>query len=252
MRLQDRVAVVTGGGAGIGEAIAKGFAAEGAAVAILEINQQRGSNVESGINSSGGKALFVEADMSSTESVNAAIERIVRDLGTPDILVNNAAVQLVGLDGGAHEVSEEIWDRTIDINLKGPWRCVKAVVPHMLGRGGSIINIASPTGMLGVAPDFAAYSTSKGGIFGLTKVSAAGYARDRIRFNAIVPGTTSTPLISEMLKDDAERTRLENMVPLGRIGTPEDLVGIAVFLASDESAYCTGGVYMADGGMTAV
>lgn len=252
MRLENRVAIVTGGGAGIGEAIAKGFATEGAKVAVLEVSEERGKMVTDSINSSSGKALFIQADVSSTSSVNQAVEHVAQKFGPPDILLNNAAVQLIGQDARAHEVSEDIWDRTIDINLKGPWRCVKAVVPHMLGRGGSIINIASPTGMLGVAPDFAAYSTSKGGIFGLTKVSAAGYARDKIRFNAIVPGTTSTPLIAEMLKDDEERSRLENMVPMGRIGTPEDLVGIAVFLASDESAYCTGGVYMADGGMTAV
>ncbi len=196
--------------------------------------------------------MFQKTDVSSLDEVNAAVDHAVAEFGPPDILVNNAAVQLIGQDARAHEVSEEVWDRTIDINLKGAWRCMKAVIPHMLGRSGSIINIASPTGMLGVAPDFSAYSTSKGGIFGLTKVSAAGYARDGIRFNAIVPGTTSTPLIADMLKDDDERRRLKNMVPMGRIGTPEDLVGIAVFLASEESAYCTGGVYMADGGMTAV
>lgn len=251
-RLNNRVAIVTGGGAGIGEAIAKGFARDSASVAVFEVDTARGQRVVDEINGSGGRAILCTADVSSTDDVNAAVSQTVTELGPPDVLVNNAAVQLVGQDARAHEVSEEVWDRTIDINLKGVWRCMKAVVPHMLGRGGSVINIASPTGMLGVAPDFSAYSTSKGGVFGLTRVSAAGYARDAIRFNAIVPGTTATPLIEEMLQDREERERLENMVPMGRIGTPDDLVGIAVFLASGESAYCTGGVYMADGGMTAV
>lgn len=252
MRLSDKIAIVTGGGAGIGEAIAAGFASEGAAVAVFDVDGARGQSVTDAITLTGGRAMFLNADISSTDDVNAAVDSVVSSFGPPNILVNNAAVQLIGQDARAHEITEEAWDRTIDINLKGAWRCMKAVIPHMLGRNGSIINIASPTGMLGVAPDFAAYSTSKGGIFGLTRVSAAGYARDGIRFNAIVPGTTATPLIEEMLKDDDERRRLENMIPLGRIGTPADLVGIAVFLASEESAYCTGGVYMADGGMTAV
>jgi NAD(P)-dependent dehydrogenase (short-subunit alcohol dehydrogenase family) len=122
----------------------------------------------------------------------------------------------------------------------------------MLGQGGSIVNIASPTGMLGVSPGYSAYSSSKGGVFGLSRVAAAEYARDGIRVNAVVPGTTITPLIEDMLNDDATRRSLEAKSPMGRLGTPADVAGIAVFLASDEASYCTGGVYMADGGMTAV
>ena len=246
------MAIVTGAGAGIGEAIARGYARDGAVVAVLEVDTGRGERVAEVINASGGRALFVRADVSSTADVQAAVDRVIAEFGLPDVLVNNAAVQMIGHDARAHEVSEEVWDRTIDINLKGVWRCMKAVIPHMLGRGGSVINIASPTGMLGVAPDYAAYSTSKGGVFGLTRVSAAGYARDAIRINAIVPGTTVTPLIEDMLKDREVRRTLEDKSPMSRLGTPEDLVGLALFLVSDESAYCTGGVYVADGSMTAV
>lgn len=252
MRLEGKVAIVTGAGAGIGEAIAKGFALEGANVVVADVDAARGSSVERAINDAGRTAKFVMADVSSTSCVDELVDIAVSEYGKLDVLVNNAAVQLIDQDARAHEVSEEVWDRTIDVNLKGVWRCMKASIPHMLGRNGSIVNIASPTGMLGVAPVFAAYSTSKGGVFGLTRVSAAGYARDGIRINAIVPGTTMTPLIAEMLEDIDERSRLEDKTPMGRLGTPEDLVGISVFLASDESAYCTGGVYMADGGMTAV
>ena len=140
----------------------------------------------------------------------------------------------------------------MDINLKGYWRCMKSAIPHMLANGGTIINVASPTGMLGVAPGYSAYSTSKGGVFALTKVAAAEYGGDGIRVNAIVPGATLTPLTEEIFGDEAERGRLEAKSPLQRIGNPEDLVGISIFLASDDSAYCTGGVYMADGGQTAV
>jgi NAD(P)-dependent dehydrogenase (short-subunit alcohol dehydrogenase family) len=252
MRLKDKVAIVTGGGAGIGEAIARGFASEGAKVVIAEVDVERGQRVAKEIAAAGGQAYFVRTDVSSTDSVEDMAEAALAQFGKADVLVNNAAVQLIGADARAHEVSEEAWDRTMDINLKGVWRCMKAVIPHMLGRGGSIINIASPTGMLGVAPVFAAYSTSKGGVFGLSRVSAAGYARDGVRVNSVVPGTTITPLIEDMLKDAEERKRLEDKSPMGRLGTPQDLVGISVFLASDESSYCTGGVYMADGGMTAV
>ncbi|MCB0188709.1 MAG: SDR family oxidoreductase, partial [Caldilineaceae bacterium] len=173
--------------------------------------------------------------------------------GTVDILYNNAAVQLVGQDARAHELREEVWDRTYNVNIRGLWLCAKYVIPILLERGGgSIINVASPTGLVGCAPGFTAYSSSKGAVYGLTRVMAADYARDRIRVNALVPGPIATPLTKELFSDPATREGLVNAVPLGRIGQPEDVVGLALFLASDESAYCTGGSYMVDGGQTAI
>jgi NAD(P)-dependent dehydrogenase (short-subunit alcohol dehydrogenase family) len=177
----------------------------------------------------------------------------VERYGGIDILYSNAAVQLHGRDARAHELTEEIWDRTQTINLKSVWLCAKYVIPVMLQRGGgSIINVASPTGMLGCAPGYTAYSSSKGGVFALTRVMAADYARDNIRVNALVPGATDTPLIKEMLENEETRRQLSSLSPFGRLGRPEDVVGLAIFLASEESAFCTGGSYMADGGLTAV
>lgn len=169
------------------------------------------------------------------------------------MLYNNAAIQLHGQDGRAHEISEEVWDRTHTINLKGVWLVSKYIVPLMLERGGgSIIHAASPTGLTGCAPDYTAYSASKGGVIALTRVMAAGYARDGIRVNAVVPGTTDTPLIADLLADTTIRAQLVANIPLGRLGTAEEVAGVVLFLASDEARYCTGGLYMVDGGLTAI
>jgi len=162
-------------------------------------------------------------------------------------------VELHGQDARAHELSAETWDRTHAINLRSVWLCSKYAIPPMLEHhGGSIIHVASPTGLYGCAPGYTAYSASKGGVVALTRVMAADYARDNIRVNAIVPGTTDTPMIAPLLEDEGVRARLMALSPMGRLGRPDDVAGLAVFLASDESAYCTGGIYMADGGLTAI
>jgi NAD(P)-dependent dehydrogenase (short-subunit alcohol dehydrogenase family) len=252
MRLKDKVAIVTGSGSGIGQAIAEHFASEGAKVVGVEVNPKRGQAVVDAIVQKGGTATLIQADVSNANEVKNAIDRAVQKYGALDILCNNAAVQLIGKDARAHELSEEIWDLTININLRSVWLCSKYAIPYMLERGGSIINIASPTGLYGIGVGFTAYSTSKAGVFGLTRVMAADYGQNQIRVNAIVPGTTQTPLIASILEDQQFVSNLLTKTPLGRLGTPEDLAGLAVFLASDESGYCTGGFYMADGGLTAV
>ncbi|HZQ09203.1 MAG TPA: SDR family NAD(P)-dependent oxidoreductase [Anaerolineae bacterium] len=252
MRLKDKVGIVTGGGSGIGCAIAEHFAREGAHVVVVELNAERGQAVVDGILRSQGTAIFVQADVSNASQVKNAIDRAVEQYGALDILCNNAAIQLIGQDARAHEVSEEVWDLTLNINLRSVWLCCKYAIPYMLERGGSIINIASPTGLYGIGAGFTAYSTSKAGIFGLTRVMAVDYGSNQIRVNAIVPGTTQTPLIATLLANQQHVSNLLSRTPLGRFGTPEDEAGLAVFLASDESSYCTGGYYMADGGLTAV
>ncbi len=252
MQLKDKVAFITGGGAGMGRAVAVGYAREGAQVVIADINSNDGESTLEEIRDAGGEALFVRTDVSITADIEKAVAEAVEQYGKIDILYNNAAVQLHGQDTRAHELTEEVWDRTHAINLRGLWLCSKYTIPIMLQQGGGvIINVASPTGLSGMATNYTAYSSSKGGVFALTKTMAVGYAPDNIRINAIVPGVTATPLINELLADQQTHEHLLAMAPMGRLGTAEDVVGLAIFLASDGSRYCTGGIYMVDGGLTA-
>ena len=252
MQLQDKVAIITGGGAGMGRAVAIGYAQEGAQVVVADIKANDGEATLRAIRNAGGEAIFVRADISKTADIEKVVARAVEQYGKIDVLYNNAAVQLHGQDARAHELTEEVWDRTQTINLRGLWLCSKYTIPMMLQQGGGvIINVASPTGLSGCAPGYTAYSASKGGVIALTRVMAIDYARDNIRVNAIVPGVTATPLIDELLADEQTYKDLLAVTPMGRLGTAEDVVGLAVFLASDGSRFCTGGIYMADGGLTA-
>jgi NAD(P)-dependent dehydrogenase (short-subunit alcohol dehydrogenase family) len=253
MRLEGKVALVTGAGSGIGRAIAGGYAREGARVAVVDLSSQHGEETVAAIRDAGGEAMFARADVAKAAEVEAMVAQVTGQYGQVDILLNSAAIQPHRTDGRAHELSEATWDQVQSINLKGVWLCSKYVIPLMLKAGsGSIIHIASPTGLFGCAPGYTAYSTSKAGVFGLTRIMAVDYARDQIRVNAIIPGATETPLIKDLLTNEAERQRLASLMPLGRMGQPEDVVGLAIFLASAESQFCTGGFYAVDGGLTAI
>jgi len=247
MRLKGRVAIVTGGGAGVGEAIALRYAQEGARVVVAEIEPARGEKVVSAIRQLGGDALFVQTDVASEQQIQALVETALARFGQIDVLVNNAAVLLAQKESRAHELTNEVWDRTMNVNLRGYWLCSKYVIPSMLQRGGSIIFIASRTGLRGFAK-LAAYSTSKGGVFALMRSMAVDYAGDHIRVNAIVPGTMDTPMNAAELSDPRAREKFIAKTPAGRLGIGEDIAGLATFLASDDAGFCIGGVYMADGG----
>jgi NAD(P)-dependent dehydrogenase (short-subunit alcohol dehydrogenase family) len=248
MRLKDKVAIVTGSGAGIGEAIALKYAEEGARVVVAEIDPQRGESVLRAIQRQGGEGTFVRTDVSSEGQVKEMVKASINRFGRIDVLVNNAAILISHGDGRAHELSSDVWDRTINTNLRGYWLCAKYTIPLMLAQGkGAVIFIASRTGIRGFA-GLAAYSASKGGVFALMRSMAADYARDGIRVNAIVPGTMDTPMNAEEFSDPEARKRYIPRIPAGRLGVAPDIAGMATFLASDEASFCIGGVYMVDGG----
>ncbi|HTZ57438.1 MAG TPA: glucose 1-dehydrogenase [Acidobacteriaceae bacterium] len=253
MRLSGKVTIVTGSAFGLGRAAAGRFAREGAMVVAADIDATAGAKAVEEIRDRGGRATFVHTDISVEGDVVALLETAVGEFGRLDVLYNNAAVLFHDRDVRAHELSLEVWDQVMGVNLRGTFLCSKHAVPYMLKQGGgSIINLGSPTGMIGCAPNLTAYSTSKAGIFGLTRVMAAAYARDGIRVNVVIPGTMDTPMNGSVLGSEAAREEYREAVPMGRLGRPCDIEGIAVFLASDDSSYCTGGLYTCDGGLTAV
>jgi NAD(P)-dependent dehydrogenase (short-subunit alcohol dehydrogenase family) len=252
MRLKGKVAIVTGAGAGIGRGIAERFAREGASVVLAEVDASTGEAAAQAIRAAGGEATYIHTDVSSEPAVRAMVDATVARYRRVDVLCNNAAVLFFEKEAPAHELSNETWDRTIAVNLKGYWLTSKYVVPVMLRqKSGSIIHVASPTGQFGFTR-LTAYSASKGGVLGLMRAMAADYAPEHIRVNAIVPGTIDTPMNAVELADAATRARYAEIAPARRLGTPDDIAGLAVFLASEDSDYCIGGIFTVDGGLTAV
>lgn len=252
MRLKNKIAIVTGAGVGIGRGIAERFGREGASVVIAEIDATEGNCAARSIRDAGGDAEFVETDVSDEAQVQSMVLQALERYGRIDVLCNNAAVLLANDEARAHELTNETWDRTMAVNLRGYWLCSKYVIPAMLrARAGSIIHVASPTGLFGFTR-LTAYSTSKGGVVGLMRAMATDYAPDNIRVNAIVPGTIDTPMNAVLFSNPEMRKRFADLAPARRLGTPEDLTGIAVFLASEDSSYCVGGIFTVDGGLTAV
>jgi NAD(P)-dependent dehydrogenase (short-subunit alcohol dehydrogenase family) len=251
-RLVGKVAIVTGAALGMGRATALHFAREGAKVVVADISDE-GQKVVAEIQNAKGEALFVKVDVADGSQVKAMIDKTVEHFGKLDVIYCNAAIQPHGQDARAHELTEDVWDKVMNINLKGVWLSAKYAIEAMLKTGGgSVILAGSPTGLFGVAAGYTAYSTSKGGIVALTRIMAADYGKLGIRVNCVVPGPIYTPLTESLFQDQEVARSLENQTMLGRIGQPEEVTGLVVFLASDEASYCAGGLYMADGGITAL
>jgi NAD(P)-dependent dehydrogenase (short-subunit alcohol dehydrogenase family) len=195
-----------------------------------------------------GLQLFAETDVSSESQVKALVQVALEKFGRIDILVNNAAVLMSYGQIRAHEMSNEEWSRTMDVNLRGYWLCSKYVIPSMLEKkSGSILFIASRTGLRGF-PGFAAYSASKGGVLALMRSMAADYAPDGIRINAIIPGTLDTPMNAKEFSEPGARDKYTSRIPARRLGLAWDIAGMATFLATDEASFCIGGLYFVDGG----
>jgi NAD(P)-dependent dehydrogenase (short-subunit alcohol dehydrogenase family) len=252
MRLAERVAIVTGGGTGIGAAIATTFAREGAKVTITGRRKEPLEEVADAIAAADGHALAVPGSVTEEADVQHAVQATLATFGRIDVLVNNAGSLLHA--GPLHEMSDEVWDGVLDVFLKGVFRFVRAVIPHMRRQGtGSIINIGSVLG-LKASPAFPvhSYAVAKAGVAMLTKTIAAHYAKDGIRCNCIAPALTETPLTEPRLTDGPARQAMQAQYPLGRLGRPEDIAHAAVYLASDEASWTTGTILTVDGGVMAL
>lgn len=251
-RLADKVVLITGAGGGQGRAAAVLFAQEGAKVVVTDIKVEGGQKTVQLVKSAGGEAVFQEMDVSKAADVEAAVRCAVATYGGLHIMYNNAAV-LHKNDTTVTNLEEDMWDFIIGVNLKGVYLGCKYAIPEITNAGGgSVINVSSLAGLLGVG-NVHAYTAAKGGVISLTRVIATGYAAKNIRCNVICPGAVDTPMMAHVLHSSNPK-RLERVAkshPIGRVGTPEDIAAMALFLASDESSWVTGSVFTVDGGYAA-
>lgn len=252
MRLRDRVAIITGAAGEIGAASALLFAREGAIVVASDIQDEMGTGLVETIRRENGRAIYIHSDITLAQDANALVETAHREFGRVDILFNNAGIVI---PKPLLETTEEQLEQLLQVNLKGAFRLIKRVLPHMIAQGGgSIINTASTAALVG-RPGMPAYGASKGALVALTRGAAVAYGPSNVRVNAIVPGTIWTGMtraaFSHWSNLDDQKRGTEKVIPLRRIGEPEDIANAALFFASDESKYITGVVLPVDGGRTA-
>ncbi len=251
MRLADKVALITGAGSGIGRHSALLFASEGAAVAVVDVNEAGARETVAEIESAGGNALFVRADVSVAADDERMIAETETHFGHLEVLFNNAGI-MDARDGHAEDTDEAVWDLTMAVNAKGVFLGCKYGLPALRrAGGGSIINTASFVALLGAATPQLAYTASKGAVLALTRELAVVHARENIRVNALCPGPLRTELLMKFLDTESKRQRRLVHVPMGRFGEAREMAQAALYLASDESSFVTGTEFVVDGGITA-
>jgi len=249
MRLENKIAIITGAGSGMGRAASYLFAKEGARIAAIDINGDAAEETAKRIKSEGGNAFALRADVSKSSDTTAMVEETVKRLGAPNILYNNAGIE--GEGNFTAQLSEEGFDKVIAINLRGVWLGMKAALPHMVKNGGgTIINTASIAGLVAVK-GAAAYCASKAGVIALTRVAAMEYGRYNIRVNAICPGAIDTPMVARINEESGAPAESAGRTSFfRRIGKAEEIAKTALFLASDDSSFATGAPFIIDGGWT--
>ena len=250
--VENKVALVTGSGSGIGRASALTFAREGAKVVVADVSVNGGEETVQMIKKAGSEAIFVKTDISKANEVNALINAAVETYGRLDCVHNNAGIE--GVSAPMADYPDEEWDRVIDINLRGVWLCMKAEIRQMLKQGGgAIVNTASTLGVVGIQ-GISAYVASKSGVVGLTKAAALDYATSGIRINAVMPGVIRTPMMDRQMGENAHLAEQQYIAlePIGRLGRPEEIAEAVVWMCSDAASFVLGHAMAVDGGYLAI
>jgi NAD(P)-dependent dehydrogenase (short-subunit alcohol dehydrogenase family) len=252
-RLTGKRALVTGGGSGIGRGASIKLAEEGASVGVLDVNFDAAREVADTILKSGGNAIAIRANVADERQVEDAVSEAETRFGGLDTIIANAGIMLFGRDTIASELDLSTWQQCIDVNLTGMFLTCKHGIRALLRNGGgSVVITGSPTGTHACAPTFTAYSTSKAGTMGLMRMLAIDYVKKNIRCNAVLPGTTNSPLVTTLMENPATRAEFLAKIPIARAADAREIANVIAFLASDEASYVTGASWYADGGLSAI